>query len=111
MLGWVHLSVHTMIVKSHEVPQRMLCHRLCAVAMSPGSCRLPWHLGKENLYCQLGCLGGQQWPACRCINISVYYQGKGHQLIYLSRLFRPITCHLDASKMSKHGLRLYNVNN
>ena len=39
------------------------------------------------------------------------HQEKGRQLIYLSRLFRLIPCHLDASKMSKHGLGLYNVNN
>ena len=39
------------------------------------------------------------------------HQEKGRQLIYLSRLFCLIPCHLDASKMSKHGLGLYNANN
>ena len=38
------------------------------------------------------------------------HQEKGRQLIYLSCLFHLIPCHLDASKMSKQGLGLYNVN-
>ena len=45
------------------------------------------------------------------LKTATLHQEKGRQLIYLSRLFHLIPCHLDASKMSKHGLGLYNVNN
>ena len=49
-----------------------------------------------------------RWLPGNCRGVG--HQEMRHQLIRLFRLFQLVPCHLDASKVSKYGPGLYNVN-